>query len=185
MTGTTATSIQIPGVEKDTRTEVFSSFTFVGSKSSRSININKKDSSKVPPVLFTELFRFSTRFELLISGLALIAAAEAGMAAKPQRCPYAHQLTHTELPLWQLLTTLLFGTLTNQFVIFQAVINKVDQEDQQALNKLPAIATVFHCVASKDVIYFVISGINIFVCTYFYIYVWVYTSEVNANYIHE
>ncbi|KAK0214486.1 P-loop containing nucleoside triphosphate hydrolase protein [Armillaria fumosa] len=147
---------------------------FGRSKPSKSVDIDEKDSSEVtvvppepevPPVSFTELFRFSTRFELLIDGLALIAAAAAG-AAQP-------------------LMTLLFGNLTNQFVVFQAVINKVDQGDQQALNELPAIAAAFRHVASKDAIYFVVIGIGIFVCTYFYMYVWVYTAEVNAKRIRE
>ncbi|KAK0481286.1 P-loop containing nucleoside triphosphate hydrolase protein [Armillaria novae-zelandiae] len=152
---------------------------FGRSKPSKSIDIDEKDSSEVtaippepevPPVSFTELFsfnfcRFSTKFELLIDGLALIAAAAAG-AAQP-------------------LMTLLFGNLTNQFVIFQAVVNKVDQGDQQALDELPAVAAAFRHVASKDAIYFVVIGIGIFVCTYFYMYVWVYTAEVNAKRIRE
>ncbi|KAK0462675.1 ABC transporter type 1, transmembrane domain-containing protein [Armillaria novae-zelandiae] len=81
--------------------------------------------------------------------------------------------------------TLLFGNLMNQFVISQAVVNKVDQGDQQALDELPAIAAAFHHVASKDAIYFVVIGISILVCTYFYMYVWVYTAEVNTKHIHE
>ncbi|KAK0472933.1 hypothetical protein IW261DRAFT_1553222 [Armillaria novae-zelandiae] len=61
--------------------------------------------------------------------------------------------------------TLLFGNLMNQFVISQAVVNKVDQGDQQALNELPAVAAAFHHVASKDAIYFVVIGIGILVNT--------------------
>ncbi len=55
--------------------------------------------------------------------------------------------------------TLLFGNLTNQFVIFQSVVNKVDQGDEQAANDLPAAAAAFRHVASKDALYLVVIGV--------------------------
>ncbi|PBK74780.1 P-loop containing nucleoside triphosphate hydrolase protein [Armillaria solidipes] len=149
---------------------------FSRSKPSKSFDTDEKDEKgsevaivppepETPPVSFTELFRFSTKFELFVDGLALVAAAAAG-AAQP-------------------LMTLLFGNLTNQFVIFQSVVNKVDQGDEQAANDLPAAAAAFRHVASKDALYLVVIGIGMFVCTYFYMYVWVYTAEANAKRIRE
>ncbi|KAG7440875.1 P-loop containing nucleoside triphosphate hydrolase protein [Guyanagaster necrorhizus] len=142
-------------------------------KHPKSVDIDEKGSEvavispepEVSPVSFTELFRFSTKFELIIDGLALVAAVAAGSA--------------------QPLMTLLFGNLTNQFVIFQSVVNKVNEGDQQAINDLPAAAASFRHVASKDALYLVIIGIGMFICTYLYMYVWVYTAEVNAKRIRE
>ncbi|KAK0187916.1 P-loop containing nucleoside triphosphate hydrolase protein [Armillaria mellea] len=136
---------------------------FSRSKPSKSIDDEKDEKGsevavvppepEVPPVSFTELFRFSTKFELFVDGLALIAAAAAG-AAQP-------------------LMTLLFGNLTNQFVIFQSVVNKVDQGDQQAANEFArGRGRIPPCI-------------GMFVCTYFYMYVWVYTAEANAKRIRE
>ncbi|KAK0457582.1 P-loop containing nucleoside triphosphate hydrolase protein [Desarmillaria tabescens] len=146
---------------------------FTRQKLTKSVDTDEKGSEvavvppepEAPPVSFTELFRFSTKFELLIDAIALVAAAAAG-AAQP-------------------LMTLLFGNLTNEFVIFQSVVNQADQGDQQAINDLPAAAASFRHVASKDALYLVVIGISMFVCTYFYMYVWVYTAEINAKRIRE
>ncbi|KAK0503945.1 hypothetical protein EDD18DRAFT_1099224 [Armillaria luteobubalina] len=74
---------------------------FSRSKPSKSFDTDEKDEKssevavvppepEVPPVSFTELFRFSTRYELFIDGLALIAAAAAGAAQVGVRCAYRH-----------------------------------------------------------------------------------------------
>ncbi|KAK0201833.1 P-loop containing nucleoside triphosphate hydrolase protein [Desarmillaria ectypa] len=146
---------------------------FTRQKPTKSVDIDEKGSEvavvppepEAPPISFTELFRFSTKFELLIDAIALVAAAAAG-AAQP-------------------LMTLLFGNLTNEFVIFQSVVNQADQGNQQAINDLPATAASFRHVASKDALYLVVIGIGMFLCTYLYMYVWVYTAEVNAKRIRE
>ncbi|KAF9019020.1 P-loop containing nucleoside triphosphate hydrolase protein [Hymenopellis radicata] len=97
--------------------------------------------------------------------IALVAAAAAG-AAQP-------------------LMTLLFGNLTNQFVLFQVVINQVNQGNQAAIDALPATAAAFRHEASKDALYLVLIGIGMLICTFIYMYVWVYTAEVNAKRIRE
>ncbi|KAK0232730.1 P-loop containing nucleoside triphosphate hydrolase protein [Armillaria fumosa] len=121
--------------------------------------------SEAPPVSFTKLFRFSTKFEVISDGIALVAAAAAG-AAQP-------------------LMSLLFGNLSNNFVVFQSFIDDARQGNQQAINDLPTAAAAFRHVASKDALYLVAIGIGMFVCTYFYMYVWNYTAEVNAKRIRE
>ncbi|KAF8919003.1 multidrug resistance protein 1 [Mucidula mucida] len=134
-------------------------------KSSQVTAITPPAEPEIPPVSFTQLFRFSTRFELCIDAVAIVAAAAAG-AAQP-------------------LMTLLFGNLTNQFVKFQVVINNVDEGNQDAIDALPAVAAAFRHEASKDALYLVIIGIGMMVCTFVYMYVWVYTAEVNAKRIRE
>ncbi|PBK89179.1 multidrug resistance protein 1 [Armillaria gallica] len=120
---------------------------------------------EAPSVSFTKLFRFSTKFELISDGIALVAAAAAG-AAQP-------------------LMSLLFGNLSNEFVVFHSLVNNAGQGNQQAINDLPTVAASFRHVASKDALYLVAIGIGMFVCTYFYMYAWNYTAEVNAKRIRE
>ncbi len=108
-------------------------------KSSQVTAITPPAEPEIPPVSFTQLFRFvslasslsifshldsfSTRFELCIDAVAIVAAAAAGAAQVRISSSYiAYQLTSR-----QPLMTLLFGNLTNQFVKFQVVINNVDE----------------------------------------------------------
>ncbi|KAK0464466.1 P-loop containing nucleoside triphosphate hydrolase protein [Desarmillaria tabescens] len=147
---------------------------FTRQKPTKSVDTDEKGSEvavvppepEAPPISFTELFRFSTKFELFIDAIALVAAAAAGAGSGP-------------------LMTLLFGNLTNGFVVFQSVVNQVDQGNQQAINDLPAAAASFRHEAGKDALYLVVIGIGLFACTYLYMYVWVYTAEANAKRIRE
>ncbi|KAJ6559121.1 P-loop containing nucleoside triphosphate hydrolase protein [Mycena vulgaris] len=122
-----------------------------------------------PPVSFTQLFRFSTKFELIIDAIGLVAAAAAGSA--------------------QPLMTILFGNLVNQFVEFQIVINQIEGADAAraatATAELPIVAKAFRHQASLLAIYLVIIGAGMFLCTYTYMYIFVYTAEVNAKRIRE
>ncbi|KAG6891661.1 hypothetical protein C0992_012710 [Termitomyces sp. T32_za158] len=131
----------------------------------------------VPPISFTQLFRFSTKYELFIDFIGLIAAAAAGAAAP--------------------LMSLLFGNLTQQFVDFGAAILSGKPREE-----IDPLAAKFRSVAAKDATYLcyigvllvsavvdilmiTMSGVGMFVCTYIYMYVWVYTGEVNAKRIRE
>ncbi|KAJ7016642.1 P-loop containing nucleoside triphosphate hydrolase protein [Mycena alexandri] len=118
-----------------------------------------------PPISFTELFRFSTKFELFIDAIGLVAAVAAG-AAQP-------------------LMTILFGKLVNQFVNFQTLILQLQSGDASAEAKLPAAAQGFRHQASLLAVYLVIIGGGMFLCTYTYMYIFVYTAEVNAKRIRE
>ncbi|KAG9118341.1 GTPase-activating protein, partial [Ceratobasidium sp. 392] len=113
----------------------------------------------IPPVDFSRLFRFSTPFELSLDAIGLVAAAAAG-AAQP-------------------LMSLLFGRLTESFVEFTMATYKNDPAI------LAAARDKFKHEASKDALYLVIIGIGMFVCTFVYMYFWIYTGEVNSKRIRE
>ncbi|KAF9242532.1 P-loop containing nucleoside triphosphate hydrolase protein [Melanogaster broomeanus] len=127
----------------------------------------------IPPVAFTQLFRYSTRFELIIDALGLVAAAGAG-AAQP-------------------LMSLLFGNLTEDFVVFGNAESTYYQDLQSgnaseiaaAQQVLDAAAAGFRHNAALDATYLVCIGIGMFVCTYAYMTIWVYTGEVNSKRIRE
>ncbi|KAJ6585057.1 P-loop containing nucleoside triphosphate hydrolase protein [Mycena capillaripes] len=121
--------------------------------------------AQLPPVDFLTLFRFSTPLELFLDAIGLVAAAAAG-AAQP-------------------LMTVLFGKLVNQFVEFQVIINEIQNGNVTAEAELPAAAAGFRHQASLLAIYLVIIGGGMFLCTYTYMYVFVYTAEVNAKRIRE
>ncbi|KAG8730998.1 GTPase-activating protein, partial [Ceratobasidium sp. 423] len=104
----------------------------------------------IPPVGFTELFRFSTPFELTLDAIGLVAAAAAG-AAQP-------------------LMSLLFGRLTQDFVSFTTAIYKGGDSLEQARRS-------FEDNAAKNALYLVFIGIGMFVCTFVYMYFWIYTGE--------
>ncbi|KAJ2922300.1 hypothetical protein H1R20_g14801, partial [Candolleomyces eurysporus] len=113
------------------------------------------------PVSFFKLFRFATRFEIMINLVGLVAAAAAG-AAQP-------------------LMSLLFGNLTRDFVNFATVVALAKGGDQEAAAQVPEAAASFRRIASLDASYLTYIGIAMFVCTYLYMFVWVYTGEVNAK----
>ncbi|KXN88295.1 Leptomycin B resistance protein pmd1 [Leucoagaricus sp. SymC.cos] len=115
---------------------------------------------EVTPAGFLEMFRFATKFETTINLVSLIAAAAAG-AAQP-------------------LMTLLFGDLTQNFVVFQRVLN-----DPTQVNNIPAAAAAFRSAAAKNASYLVYIGVGMFFCTYIYMFVWVYTGEINAKRVRE
>ncbi|CAK5279585.1 unnamed protein product [Mycena citricolor] len=117
------------------------------------------------PVGFLQLFRFSTSYEITLDVIGLIAAAAAG-AAQP-------------------LMTILFGNLVNQFVNFQIVISAIDAGSTEAAAQLPAVAAAFRHEAGRLAIYLVCIGCGMFLCTYIYMYTFVYTAEVNAKRIRE
>ncbi|CAE6466675.1 unnamed protein product [Rhizoctonia solani] len=116
-----------------------------------------EDAPLIPPVGFTELFRFSTPFELVLDVVGIVAAAAAG-AAQP-------------------LMALLLGRLTQDFVNFTYAINTgVGLEEAGRL---------FEDSAAKNALYLVIIGLGMFVCTFIYMYFWIYTGEVNSKRIRE
>ncbi|KAF8892354.1 multidrug resistance protein 1 [Gymnopilus junonius] len=110
------------------------------------------------PISLFQLFRYSTRFELFLNFIGILAAAVAG-AAQP-------------------LMTLLFGNLTQDFVAFSQTLAAGSDDISTA-------AANFRHASAKNATYLVYIGIGIFVCTYAYMFIWVYTSEVNAKRIRE
>ncbi|KAI0032067.1 P-loop containing nucleoside triphosphate hydrolase protein [Vararia minispora EC-137] len=123
-----------------------------------------KEEPKVQPASFAQLFRFSTKTELLINAVGLVGAVAAG-AAQP-------------------LMTLLFGNLTNQFVIFGAALASVGT-DPNANQAVAQAAAAFRHVAANDSLYLVFIGIGMLVSTYVYMMTWVYTGEITAKRVRE
>ncbi|KAJ3513963.1 hypothetical protein NLJ89_g2654 [Agrocybe chaxingu] len=119
----------------------------------------------IPPVSFVQLFRYSTRFELFLDFIGLLAAAAAG-AAQP-------------------LISLMFGDLTQEFVDFSKVVALAKSGDQDAIANLPQAAAEFRRSSSQTASYLVYLGIGMLACTFVYMYTWVYTAEVNAKRIRE
>jgi ATP-binding cassette subfamily B (MDR/TAP) protein 1 len=119
-----------------------------------------KPVEEIPAIGFTDLFRYSTRFELFIDFIGICAAIAAG-AAQP-------------------LMSLLFGNLTQGFVNFTIILNTPSRAWE-----IPQAAADFRHSAGKSASYLVYIGIGMFVCTYTYMYIWVYTGEVNAKRIRE
>ncbi|KAJ2914131.1 hypothetical protein MD484_g6294, partial [Candolleomyces efflorescens] len=117
--------------------------------------------SALKPVSFFKLFRFATKFEIMINLVGLVAAAAAG-AAQP-------------------LMSLLFGNLTRDFVNFATVVALANAGDQEAAAQVPAVAAAFRKVAALDASYLTYIGLAMFVCTYVYMFTWVYTGEINAK----
>ncbi|CAA7269322.1 unnamed protein product [Cyclocybe aegerita] len=120
---------------------------------------------EVPPVSFSELFRYSTKFELFLDFVGLIAAAAAGAA----------------LPLM----SLMFADLTQEFVNFSQAVSSAKTGDRDAIANIPQAAAEFRRTSSQTASYLVYLGIGMFACTFVYMYTWVYTAEVNAKRIRE
>lgn len=93
--------------------------------------------------------------------------------------------------------SLLFGNLTQDFVNFSQILM-----DPTRSSEIPAAGAEFRHSAGKSATYLVcigknqrpfftafklmsLTGIGMFVCTYTYMYIWVYTGEINAKRIRE
>ncbi|EIW81034.1 P-loop containing nucleoside triphosphate hydrolase protein [Coniophora puteana RWD-64-598 SS2] len=128
---------------------------------------------QLPPVSFTSLFTYSTRFEIAIDLIGIVCAIAAG-AAQP-------------------LMSLLFGRLTQDFVNFGSELVNLEgilstgnsSAIQQAEQSLDSAAVSFRHSAASNASYLVYIGVGMFVCTYAYMFIWVYTGEVNAKRIRE
>lgn len=125
----------------------------------------KPAKQEVPTISFTQLFRYSTKFELFLDAIGLVAAVGAGGA--------------------QPLMSILFGNLVEDFVTFTTVLLRAEQGDEAAKQQLPTVAANFRRVAALDATYFVYLAIGLFACTFTYLYIWVYTGEVNSKRIRE
>ncbi|KAI0284634.1 P-loop containing nucleoside triphosphate hydrolase protein [Russula aff. rugulosa BPL654] len=129
------------------------------------VNAVKPVGDDANPVSFFGLFRFSTRTEVLLNVFTLTCAVAAG-ASQP-------------------LMTLLFGDLTQDFVNFYNAIQNISPDDPQSSAKVNEAAAHFRHVAANDASYLTYIGLGMFICTYIYMNVWIYTSEVTAKRIRE
>ncbi|KDQ06798.1 hypothetical protein BOTBODRAFT_140755 [Botryobasidium botryosum FD-172 SS1] len=119
------------------------------------------------PVAFLDLFRFSTRKEIVLDIIGLVCAAGAG-AAQP-------------------LMALMFGNLTQAFVNFgkTQAESHMDGSTPQQQQAFEDARSQFAHVSAQDASYLVYIGVGMFVATYTYMVIWVYTGEVNARRIRE
>ncbi|GBE85042.1 hypothetical protein SCP_0702280 [Sparassis crispa] len=131
---------------------------------------NVPQSQVIQPVSFVSLFRFSTRTELTFNVIGVIAAAAAGAAQASPTCP---------------LMSLLFGNLVQAFVTFGSTVQESKAGTLTDPGALTAAENHFRMTAAKDASYLVYIGLRMFMCTYVYMLVWVYTEEVNAKRIRE
>ncbi|KAI9462777.1 P-loop containing nucleoside triphosphate hydrolase protein [Lactarius psammicola] len=134
-------------------------------RTSSDLRVSAQIEETPKPVSLIGLFRFSTRFELFLNAIGLVAAAAAG-AAQP-------------------LMSLLFGNLTQDFVDFAIALNNLDPNDPGSTTRVDQAAKDFRHVAAQDASYLTYIGVGLFVFTYIYMYTWVYTAEATAKRIRE
>ncbi|KAF8268333.1 multidrug resistance protein 1 [Lactarius quietus] len=132
---------------------------------SSDLRVSTPTEDPAKPVSLVGLFRFSTRFELILNAIGIAAAVAAG-AAQP-------------------LMSLLFGNLTQDFVSFSSAINNLDPNNPDTTTKVDQAAQKFRRIAAQDASYLTYIGVAMFACTYVYMCIWVYTSEATAKRIRE
>ena len=82
------------------------------------------------------------------------------------------------------LLSLILGNVAKAFVDFGSTMLAF-QEGRMTADQLESSRQHFKDVASSDTLNLVYIGIGMFVCTALGMYIWVYTSEVNAKRIRE
>ncbi|KAG8991312.1 GTPase-activating protein, partial [Tulasnella sp. 427] len=113
----------------------------------------------VPPVGFTQLFRYSTKLELFFNGIGLVCAAASG-ASQP-------------------LMSLLFGNLAQSFIDFAMALQSNDPA------AIAAARAEFRRVSAKDTLWLTLMGVGLYLVVHAYMLIWTYTGEVNAKRIRE
>lgn len=81
--------------------------------------------------------------------------------------------------------SLLFGNLTQDFVAFGQTLLRAQNGDATAAAEVPAAAAHFRHTAANDASYLVYIGVGMFVCTFTYMYTWVYTGEIGSKRLRE
>lgn len=128
----------------------------------------KDTNDMVPPVGLFKLFRFATPFELFLQAIGLVLAAACG-AAQP-------------------LMTLIFGKLTQSFTDFSKIINEMNSSGRPASDfaaQLAAAKADLKHEAGNNALYLMAIGLGTFACTWAYMFIWAYTSEIQAKRIRE
>ncbi|KAI6166709.1 P-loop containing nucleoside triphosphate hydrolase protein, partial [Pisolithus thermaeus] len=147
-------------------------------------DIDTKPVEQLPPsVGFVQLFRYATPFELFLNAIGVVGAIAAG-AAQP-------------------LMTLIFGRLVEDFVTFATALDSYQSAESSgnataissALQTFDSAASEFRNGAAQDASYLTYIGtsfvdyypnsVGMAVCTWVYMYLWIYTGEVNAKRIRE
>ncbi|KAI6112070.1 P-loop containing nucleoside triphosphate hydrolase protein [Pisolithus croceorrhizus] len=127
----------------------------------------------LPSVRFFQLFRYATPFELSLNVIGVVSAIAAG-ACQP-------------------LMTLIFGRLAQDFVTFTTALEVYQSVElsgnataiSSAAQDFDSAASALHRGAAQNASYLTYIGVAMAVCTWIYMYLWVYTGEVNAKRIRE
>ncbi|KIK29334.1 hypothetical protein PISMIDRAFT_525831 [Pisolithus microcarpus 441] len=137
-------------------------------------DIDTKPGEQLPPSIgFSQLFRYATPFELFLNVIGVVGAMAAG-ACQP-------------------LMTLIFGRLAQDFVTFSTAL-EVFQSVELSGNAtaIPSAAQDFDSAASalrqgaaQNASYLTYIGVAMAVCTWVYMYLWIFTGEINAKRIRE
>ncbi|KAI6098491.1 P-loop containing nucleoside triphosphate hydrolase protein [Pisolithus sp. B1] len=113
---------------------------------------------------FTQLFRYATPFELFLNAVGVVSA----MAA-------------------------VFGRLIQDFVTFTTALETYQSADSygnaiaisSARQDFDSAARELRRAAAQNASYLAYVGVGMAVCTWIYMYLWIYTGEVNAKRIRE
>ncbi|KAI6166370.1 P-loop containing nucleoside triphosphate hydrolase protein [Pisolithus thermaeus] len=122
---------------------------------------------------FTQLFRYATPFELFLNAVGIASAMAAG-AAQP-------------------LMTLVFGRLIQDFVTFTTALEAYQSAGSYGNNiavssarqDFDSAALELRRAAAQNASYLAYVGVGMAVCTWIYMYLWIYTGEVNSKRIRE
>ncbi|CDZ97501.1 p-loop containing nucleoside triphosphate hydrolase protein [Phaffia rhodozyma] len=135
-------------------------------ESTAAVDPKKKDQKKVS---LLKLFRFATTKEVVLNIIGLICAAAAG-ATQP-------------------LMTLIFGKLTGSFVGFATTLQKIASSPDgitPALQaELSAAQSVVKSASAKDALWLTLIGIGMFITTYAFMAIFVFTGELNSKRLRE
>ncbi|KAM0748317.1 P-loop containing nucleoside triphosphate hydrolase protein [Meredithblackwellia eburnea MCA 4105] len=115
---------------------------------------------KPPPAGLFTLFRYSTKFEVTLNLIGLLAAIVAG-AAQP-------------------LMTIVFGSLTTAFTSYATALSNNASADEIARSK-----SVLFGHVNDDALFLVYIAIAMFAATFIYTGAWVYTGEATTRRIRE
>lgn len=80
--------------------------------------------------------------------------------------------------------SIIFGNLTEAFIDFGSTLEGFNNGTASA-DQLEDSAAHFRHVAALDASYLVYIGLGILVCTFIFMYAWVYTGEVNSKRVRE
>lgn len=137
-------------------------------------DIDTKQVEQLPPsVGFFQLFRYATPFELSLNVIGVVSAAAAG-ACQP-------------------LMTLIFGRLAQDFVAFTTALEVYQSVESSgnataissATLDFDSAASALRRGAAQNASYLTYIGVAMAACTWIYMYLWIYTGEINAKRIRE
>ena len=80
--------------------------------------------------------------------------------------------------------TIIFGNLTNDFVNYGTAVDNV-RDGTGSQSQVDDAAAIFRRSASRNALYLVYIGIGMLICTFIYMYTWVYTGEMSSKRVRE